>query len=129
MSLEQQARYGRGDAQEKLAKLFDKLPQLRELIAQIREGRRRPEYRDPDTLVTERPFPTQREIAFRSARETAEALPYAPPSPSDAPADDPPPKPPWYENGTSPGLSMANRLKRLLGPKPEPGDGGWMWKR
>jgi hypothetical protein len=53
-------------------------------------------------------------------RETGDAL--SPPMPE-------PPNPEWYVHGPRPGLTVADKLKRLFGPKPEPGDGGWMGKR
>jgi hypothetical protein len=65
------------------------------------------------------PFESIREITRRQVRAAADAPVTPPPEP---------PKPEWYENA-KPGLSVANRLKQLFGPKPEPGDGGWMRNR
>jgi hypothetical protein len=66
------------------------------------------------------PFESIREMTRRQVRAAADDTPIA-----SLPE---PPKPEWYENA-KPGLSVANRLKTLWGPKPESGDGGWMRKR
>ena len=68
-----------------------------------------------------KPFESIREMTRRQIREAGDAP--SPPMPE-------PPKPEWYENGQhKTGLKLADQLKRLFGPKPEPGEGGWMRNR
>jgi hypothetical protein len=133
-SLVSRARNGDPDGKERLEKLLALFPQLSEWVAeqmalsppvpvtvQPAQGLRFSDNPRGEALP-ERPsavMETQREMARRQMREAGEA-------PTPLPE---PPKPEWYENGGRPGLTVANRLKRLFGPKPEPGDGGWMRRR
>jgi hypothetical protein len=134
MSLVQRARNNDGDGKERLDKLLALFPQLSEWVAeqmalsppmlqavQPAQGLRFSDNPRGEALP-ERPsavMETQREMARRQMREDGDAP--SPPAPE-------PPKPEWYESA-KPGLSVANRLKRLFEPKPAPGDGGWMRNR
>lgn len=127
ISLVQRARNNDGDGKERLEKLLSLFPQLSEWVAEQMalspQPPQEPGFSDNPRgeALPERPsavMETQREMARRQIREAGDA-PSAPM---------PEPKPEWYENA-KPGLCVANRLKQLFGPKPEPGDGGWMRKR
>ena len=78
------------------------------------------------TAPTPNPGESQRAMHHRQQREAGErtepVLPLARPQPA-------PPEGEWYASGRRPGLGWANQLKRVLGPRPNRGDGSWMWNR
>ncbi len=134
ISLVQRARNNDEDGKErleKLLKLFKPFPQFSEWVAEQMASKYdagvvygEAEAPQPITAnpINESPSPhwSIRELTRRQMREAGHAPSLATPDP---------PNPEWYANGPRPSLTVADKLKRLFGPKPEPGDGGWMRNR
>jgi hypothetical protein len=158
-SLVQRARNNDGDGKERLEKLVKLFPQSAEWVAeQMALGPPIPEAEQMGAMSavewerigvplvsanpvnSAEPFESVRETTRRQMREAGDA-----PSPAITELSDSenfvitpatqtpspePPKPEWYTNGQhKSGLKLADQLKRLLGPRPERGDGSWMRKR
>jgi hypothetical protein len=139
MSLLARARNGDPDAKERVERLLKLWPQISDWVAeQMALGPPIPEAEQLGAMTavewerigvplvsatpanTATPFESIREMTRRQTREAGETPSLATPDP---------PKPEWYEGGQRPGLQWADQLKKLFGPKSEPGDGGWMRKR
>jgi hypothetical protein len=130
ISLVQRARNDDGDGKERLEKLLALFPQLADWVAE-QMALSEPDIVAPNNSNNSKAalqlLPEPDIVRLESAREMTRRQARAA---GDAPVT-PPPEPPkqWYENGGRPGLTIANRLKTLWGPKRESGDGGWMRNR